>query len=121
VYSRDVHLMTNTILKRQLRGALVDGPVYRRIFQPLKGVSITEPDPLASFQDDLAVYHDQCKDYATNEPTMDGRPSAILLCRSAPASYPVRLSVCERVGLFKRLEAGVARRFNYNKIMRFLR
>jgi hypothetical protein len=79
VYPRDVHLMTNTILKRQLRGALVDGPVYRRIFQALKGVSITEPDPLASFQDDLAVYHDDVKDYSTNEPTMDGTASAILL------------------------------------------
>jgi endoglucanase len=79
VYPRDVHLMTNAILKRQVRGALVDGPVYRRIFLGLKGVSITEPDPLASFQDDSAVYHDDIKDYATNEPTMDGTASAVLL------------------------------------------
>ncbi len=79
VYPRDVHLMTNAILKRQVRGALVDGPVYRRIFLGLKGVSITEPDPLASFQDDSAVYHDDVKDYATNEPTMDGTAAAVLL------------------------------------------
>ena len=77
-FPRDVHLMTNAILKRQVRGALVDGPVYRRIFQALKGVSISEPDPLAAFQDDLAVYHDDLKDYSTNEPTMDGTASAIL-------------------------------------------
>ena len=78
-YPKDVHLMANSILKRQVRGALVDGPVYRRIFQSLKGVSITEPDPLADFQDELAVYHDDIKDYSTNEPTMDGTASAILL------------------------------------------
>jgi len=79
VFPKDVHLMTNAILKRQVRGALVDGPVYRRIFLALKGVSITEPDPLAAFQDETAVYHDDVKDYSTNEPTMDGTASAILL------------------------------------------
>lgn len=78
-FPKDVHLMTNAILKRQVRGALVDGPVYRRIFLALKGVSISEPDLLAAFQDDLAVYHDDVKDYSTNEPTMDGTASAILL------------------------------------------
>ncbi len=79
VYPKDVHLMANSILKRQVRGGLVDGPVYRRIFQSLKGVSITEPDPFAAFQDERAVYHDDIKDYSTNEPTMDGTASAILL------------------------------------------
>jgi endoglucanase len=78
-FPQDVHLMTNAILKRQVRGGLIDGPVYRRIFLALKGVSITEPDPLASFQDERAVYHDDVKDYSTNEPTMDGTASAVLL------------------------------------------
>jgi endoglucanase len=79
VYPRDVHLMATAILKRPVRGGLVDGPVYQRIFLSLKGVSITEPDPLAPFQDERAVYHDDIKDYSTNEPTMDGTASAILL------------------------------------------
>lgn len=79
LFPRDVHLMTNAILKRQVRGGLVDGPVYRSIFTSLKGVGITEPDPLAAFQDERAVYHDDVKDYSTNEPTMDGTASAILL------------------------------------------
>jgi endoglucanase len=78
-YPKDVHLMTNSILKRAVRGGLVDGPVYRKVFQSLKGISITDPDPLAPFQDDLAVYHDDVKDYSTNEPTMDGTASAILM------------------------------------------
>lgn len=79
VYPRDVHLMATAILKRPVKGGLVDGPVYRRIFQSLRGVSITEPDPLAPFQDERAVYHDDIKDYSTNEPTMDGTASAILM------------------------------------------
>ncbi len=79
MFPKDVHLMTNAILKRQVRGGLVDGPVYRSIFSSLKGVAITEPDPLAKFQDERAVYHDDVKDYSTNEPTMDGTASAILL------------------------------------------
>ena len=90
VFPRDVHLMTNAILKRQVRGALVDGPIYRRIFLALKGVTITEPDPLASFQDEAAVYHDDIKDYASNEPTMDGTASAILLWALKNASTQIR-------------------------------
>ena len=57
----------------------VDGPVYENIFRSLKGVQITEPDPLADFQDARAVYHDDFQDYASNEPTMDGTASAILM------------------------------------------
>ena len=79
VTPRDPHIFANRLLKRQVRGGLVDGPVYRRIFLSLKGVGLTEPDPLAPFQDERAVYHDDIKDYSTNEPTMDGTASAILL------------------------------------------
>lgn len=78
-YPHDVHLFTNALLKRMVRGGLIDGPVYRRVFQGLRGVSIREPDPLAAFQDERAVYHDDINDYSTNEPTMDGTASAILL------------------------------------------
>ncbi len=79
VYPHDVHLQTTSLTHRSVRGALVDGPVYQRIFASLKGVYITEPDPLAPFQDSLAVYHDSVHDYSSNEPTMDGTASAILL------------------------------------------
>jgi hypothetical protein len=75
----NIHLMTTRLTGRAVRGGLVDGPVYDRIFKSLKGVSITEPDPLASFQDSRAVYHDDIQDYASNEPTMDGTASAILM------------------------------------------
>jgi len=78
-YPHDVHLFTNALLKRMVRGGLIDGPVYRKVFQSLKGVFIREPDPFAAFQDERAVYHDDINDYSTNEPTMDGTASAILM------------------------------------------
>lgn len=78
VFPKDLHLMTLQLTHRSVRGGLVDGPVYERIFKSLRGVSITEPDPLAAFQGP-AVYHDDTQDYASNEPTMDGTASAILL------------------------------------------
>lgn len=75
---QNVHLLTTLLTERKIRGGLVDGPVYERIFRSLRGVSITEPDPLAQFQGP-AVYHDDFQDYSTNEPTMDGTASAILM------------------------------------------
>jgi hypothetical protein len=78
-FPRDVHLFGNAVLKRPVRGGLVDGPVRRSIFGTLKGVTIRQPDPLADFQDERAVYHDDIHDYSTNEPTMDGTASAILM------------------------------------------
>jgi hypothetical protein len=79
VFPKDVHLQTTKLTGRRVRGGLVDGPVSERIFRTQRGVSITQPDPLALFQDPRAVYHDDIKDYATNEPTMDGTASAILM------------------------------------------
>jgi hypothetical protein len=78
-YPAHVHLQTTALTGRSVRGGLVDGPVYERIFKNLKGVSITEPDPFAPFQDERAVYHDDLHDYSSSEPTMDGTASAILM------------------------------------------
>ena len=79
VFPKDVHLQTTKLTGRRVRGGLVDGPAYERIFRSQLGVSITQPDPLAPFQDQRAVYHDDIMDYASNEPTMDGTASAILM------------------------------------------
>jgi len=78
-FPTEVHLWATKLLKRRIRGGMVDGPVANSVFRSLKGVTITEPDPLAVFQDERAVYHDYFQDYSTNEPTMDGTASAILL------------------------------------------
>jgi len=88
VFPHDVHLMTTQLTKRSVRGALVDGPVYDRIFRSLKGVTIREPDPLAAFQGS-AVYHDDMHDYSSNEPTMDGTASAILMFALEKSFAPV--------------------------------
>lgn len=56
----------------QVPGGLVDGPVYPTIFNNLKFIYLSEDDEYASFQTDLAVYHDDYADYSTNECTMDG-------------------------------------------------
>lgn len=53
-------------------GGLIDGPVYRRIYDQQLGISLTRPDIYAPFQNGKALYHDDIGDYSTNEPTMDG-------------------------------------------------
>ncbi len=53
-------------------GGMVDGPVYRSIYQNLKGIQLHEPDELARFNTGFIVYHDDVGDYSTNEPIMDG-------------------------------------------------
>ncbi len=79
VFPKDVHLQTTNLTGHSVRGGLVDGPVSERIFRSQRGVSITVPDLLAPFQDGRAVYHDDIKDYVSNEPTMDGTAAAILM------------------------------------------
>ncbi|MGL5920629.1 MAG: glycoside hydrolase family 9 protein, partial [Bacteroidales bacterium] len=56
-------------------GGLVDGPVYQRIFNNLRGLVLYRPDMYKEFQNGIAVYHDDLGDYSTNEPTMDGTAS----------------------------------------------
>jgi hypothetical protein len=78
VSPRNPHLSLTHLTRRSVRGGLVDGPVYARIFESLKGVGLSGSDPFAPFQGE-AVYHDDVMDYSTNEPTMDGTASAVLL------------------------------------------
>lgn len=56
-------------------GGLVDGPVYKRIYENLKGLSLLNADPYEIFQGGKVVYHDDIGDYSTNEPTLDGTAS----------------------------------------------
>jgi endoglucanase len=53
-------------------GGLLDGPVYRTIFENLQHVRLDEPDRYARFNTGFIVYHDDFGDYSTNEPIMDG-------------------------------------------------
>jgi hypothetical protein len=56
-------------------GGLVDGPIYKHIYQSLLGIHLQYTDPYAPFQAGPAVYHDDPGDYSSNEPTMDGTAS----------------------------------------------
>lgn len=75
----DVHIPPRALLKQTPPGGLVDGPIFRSIHQKLLGLTLTEPDEFADFQNDFVVYHDDIGDYSTNEPTMDGTVDAILM------------------------------------------
>jgi len=78
-YPKDVHTSTWALTKKEVAGGLVDGPIYTKIFQSLKGLTLTHADVYAPFQGDYVVYHDDIGDYSTNEPTMDGTACAVML------------------------------------------
>jgi endoglucanase len=87
-WARDPHsshadrLGVHTVL-----GGLLDGPVYRSIYQNLKGIRLHDPDEYARFNGGFIVYHDDIGDYSTNEPIMDGTASVAYLL-SALARLP---------------------------------
>ncbi|MGB7070222.1 MAG: glycoside hydrolase family 9 protein [Pyrinomonadaceae bacterium] len=78
-YPEDTHLPTTQLLKKQVRGGLVDGPIAASTYKGLIGLTLTRPDEFAAFQPRDVVYHDDVGDYSTNEPTMDGTADAILM------------------------------------------
>jgi endoglucanase len=78
-YPRDVHTSTWSLTRKEVPGGLVDGPIYTKIFQSLKGLTLTHDDAYARFQGSHVVYHDDIGDYSTNEPTMDGTACAVML------------------------------------------
>lgn len=81
-YPQDTHLPTVQLLKKQVVGGLVDGPILTTTYNNLRGLRLNEPDEFAEFQPRDIVYHDDVGDYSTNEPTMDGTADAILLMAS---------------------------------------
>lgn len=78
-YPHDPHSVVSNQRHIELLGGLVDGPVYRSIFQNLKYVQLTHPDRFARLNTGAIVYHDDYGDYSTNEPIMDGTASLIYL------------------------------------------
>jgi peptidoglycan/xylan/chitin deacetylase (PgdA/CDA1 family) len=74
-YPKLPHSSITFLLKETTYGGLVDGPVYRTIYDSLRGIHLKNEDPYAPFQNGKAVYHDDMGDYSSNEPTMDGTAS----------------------------------------------
>jgi hypothetical protein len=85
-FPRTPHSVVAQELHMQLTGGLVDGPVYRSIFQNLRGIRLIEADEYAPFNTGFIVYHDDVGDYSTNEPIMDGTANLayVLAARAAP-------------------------------------
>lgn len=78
----DPHSAFTHLKNYPIDGGLVDGPVYTSIYKNLIGIQLYNQDEYASYQSNLAVYHDDYGDYSTNEPTMDGTASLIYLLAS---------------------------------------
>jgi hypothetical protein len=75
-WARDPHSVHASRLGPQvLLGGLLDGPVYRSIYENLRGIRLHQPDEYAPFNTGFIVYHDDLGDYSTNEPIMDGTAS----------------------------------------------
>ncbi len=85
-YPVDVHTSVWALTGEEVRGGLVDGPVYGTIFRQLRGLQLSEPDEFAHLQNPFVVYHDDIGDYSTNEPTMDGTAGAVFLMATFGAS-----------------------------------
>lgn len=81
----DPHSAFTHLKQYPIDGGLVDGPVKGRIYKNLIGITLYQPDEYATFQSDVAVYHDDYGDYSTNEPTMDGTASLIYLLAAKQA------------------------------------
>lgn len=67
----------HSIIARQMgvwtqTGGMLDGPVYRSIFENLMYIRLYAPDRYERFNTGHIVYHDDFGDYSTNEPIMDG-------------------------------------------------
>jgi endoglucanase len=66
------HSAVTRYLGQTTTGGLVDGPIYKGIYESRLGLMLLKPDPYAAFQGGNVVYHDDIGDYSTNEPTLDG-------------------------------------------------
>ena len=78
-YPLDIHTSVWALTGSEVAGGLVDGPVYATIFNSLKGITLSDEDEFAEFQNNYVVYHDDISDYSTNEPTMDGTAGSIIM------------------------------------------
>ena len=80
VWARTPHsVVANQFGAATLTGGLLDGPVYRSIYENLRGITLHDPDEYAPFNTGFIVYHDDFGDYSTNEPIMDGTANLVYL------------------------------------------
>jgi hypothetical protein len=78
-YPQHPQSIENRKLGIVLRGGVVDGPVYRTVYESLKGIKLEHADKYAAFNTSFAVYHDDFWDYSTNEPVMSTSADLVYL------------------------------------------
>lgn len=87
-WATDPHSVVARELHQVLTGGLLDGPVYRSIYQNLKGIRLLHDDEFARFNTGFIVYHDDLGDYSTNEPIMDGTANLVYLFAALAPKRP---------------------------------
>ncbi len=75
----DVHMPFYRILKEQVKGSLVDGPLWTTIHDHMLGIELSEEDEYAHLQPPHVKYMDDWMDYSTNEPTLDGSAELLMI------------------------------------------
>ena len=78
-YPVEVHTSIYVLTRKEVRGGLVDGPIWQTIHRKLTGLTLTHEDEFKDFQNNYIVYHDDIGDFSTNEPTMDGTADAVFM------------------------------------------
>ena len=79
VWARDPRTQLPDSLHHGLTGGLLDGPVYRTIYESQRGIRLLRPDEYAAFNGGRVVCHDDLGDRVTNEHIMDGTASLAYL------------------------------------------
>jgi hypothetical protein len=78
VHPRDFHHQVARLANRgELPGALAEGPAPASVIAE-QGITLADEDEYAEFQSERGVYHDDRRDYVTNEPTLTANATAIL-------------------------------------------
>ncbi len=75
----DVHMPFWRILNKQVKGSLVDGPLWTTIHDHMLGIELSEADEFAHLQPPHVKYMDDWMDYSTNEPTLDGSAELLMI------------------------------------------
>ncbi len=87
--AKNFHNQVSYLKKIPLPGGIAEGPISRKAFEA-SGIRLELSDMFIDLQSEPAVYHDDPRDFLTNEPTIAGNAQAFLLLSwyAAEARYP---------------------------------
>lgn len=75
----DVHMPFWKIMKKSVKGSLVDGPLWATVRDQMPGIELENEDEYHHLQPAHVKYMDDWMDYSTNEPTLDGSAELLLI------------------------------------------